>query len=500
MTQARPGGRRKALLVIHGVGKQPPLRTLGAFAQGLLRAAGRNGPTAAGPFPVIAELAGRPRPLLRLPAAGPSGYELDLIEYHWADHAVGRIGAAATFAWLFEVTLAGIDFRRQLPFLLRGSTARSAWPLLMRQLLQVVGLAAAAALLLVAGLLVAARAPQALQAIRSAGARLPELTGPADVAGLALLLCLATAALALGRDLLLASTAAGRVRRRHAEAGWGGIHAAAAARWALPGTALLTACLAATVALGWLLRALLGDYLAALAALLAEPGVSVALGALLLGLLGRRLLLSHVADVALYVTSDRVSNRARTRRAILDEGQALLTDLLEAGYEAVYVAGHSLGSVIALDLLDRLARRPAGAGRLGGLLTFGSPLDKVAYFFRQRPREDESVRAQLLEFLHGVRRRPDTRHHGPYALAAAAQPFEEMEWLQVHAPGDLLSDRLVHYRVDRRVVLPVYNPFTAHGSYWRDDRFFAAALQWVHGTAVTEAPDSGADPVLLWRA
>lgn len=501
MNTVGPAGRRKALLVIHGVGKQAPLRSLGAFVQGLTRAARRGAadPTSA-PTAFIVELAGRPRPLVRLPSATPDGHQLDVIEYHWADHSVGRISSAATFAWLLEVTLAGIDFRRQLPFLLKAASARGAFFLVFRQLLQVCALAGAAALLMVAGLLVAARAPQALVALQGAAARLPQLPGLPQMLALALLVCLLLASSALARDLLLARWEALSLRRLQGAppaAAWSGLHAAAAARWALPGLALLCACVAASLGIGWLIRDLLAAYLAASGHLLAEPGVSVALATLLAALLGRRLLLSHVSDVALYVTSDRVSSRARTRRAILDEGQALLTDLLESGYEAVYVAGHSLGSVVALDLLDRLARRPPRAGRIGGLLTFGSPLDKVAYFFRQRPAEGEAVRAQLLGFLHGVRRRPDLRDHGPYALAPTSQPFEEMEWLQVHAPGDLLSDRLVHYRVDRRVVLPRFNPFTAHGAYWRDDRFYQAALEWLHGPAVAEAENQEADPVLL---
>ena len=218
--------------------------------------------------------------------------------------------------------------------------------------------------------------------------------------------------------------------------------------------------------------------------LLAEPAVSVAAFAVAVLAITRSLLLSHVSDVSLYVTSDRLSSRARTRRAILDEGEELLLDLLDSGYEGVYVAGHSLGSVISLDLLDRLARRHAVGqslplARLKGLLTFGSPLDKVAYFFRQRPAEGEAVRAQLLNLLHGVRRRPDMRDYGPYMLVKHEPPFEHIDWLQVHAPGDLLSDRLIHYRVNRRVVLAQFNPLTAHNSYWRDDRFYDAALTWL---------------------
>lgn len=417
--------------------------------------------------------------------------ELDVIEYHWAEHAVGGMSAAATFVWLLEVVAAGLDFRRQVPFLMAGARPGRAWPLVLRQLLQVASLAAAAAGLLVALLFVLARAGEALAALKGAAGALPELPSWPQAAALVLLLCLVAALLVLAYDLLFARLEARMVRRADAAwsmagSGWSGLYGPAATRWSAPGLAVLLLTLVGALLLAHYLRPVLAAYGAVVLTLLAEPSLALAVAALAALLVGRSLLLSHVADIALYVTSDRASARARTRRAILDEGEGLLRDLLNGGYDAVYVAGHSLGSVVALDLLDRLARsNAAGANtdlaRLRGLLTFGSPLDKVAYFFRQRPAEGESVRAQLLNRLHGVRRRADMRDHGPYALGPQGQAFEHVDWLQVHAPGDLLSDRLIHYRVDRRLVLRRYNPLTAHNVYWRDDRFYAGALAWLRG-------------------
>ncbi len=489
------GKRRKALLVIHGIGDQPPLRALGAFVQGLWRQARPGMPgepeAAAAPTAVIVHLAGRSRPLVRLPSSVLGEHELDVVEYHWAEHAVGGMSAGATFGWLLEVVVAGLDFRRQVPFLLAGTSRAAALPLVLRQLLQVAGLAGVASALLVAGLLVGARAGEAWRATRAAVSALPELPTLPVVAALVALFCLVAALLVLGYDLFIARQEARRVRKAHAsmgsaEAAWDGMYAPAAARWSAPGWAVLVAALTGAAWLAHWLRPVLAEYGVALGTLLAEPGVSVGLAALATLLVVRSLLLSHVADIALYVTSDRLSSRARTRRAILDEGEALLRDLLAADYDGVYLAGHSLGSVVALDLLDRMARSGAAGqqeelARVSGLLTFGSPLDKVAYFFRQRPAEGETVRAQLLDRLHGVRRRADMRDHGPYVMAAHEQPFEHVDWLQVHAPGDLLSDRLNHYRVSRRLVLPRYNPLTAHNSYWRDERFFEGALAWLRG-------------------
>jgi len=39
--------------------------------------------------------------------------------------------------------------------------------------------------------------------------------------------------------------------------------------------------------------------------------------------------------------------------------------------------------------------------KLRGLLTFGSPLDKIYYFFREHVKEDQAIRAQILS-IHAV--------------------------------------------------------------------------------------------------
>jgi hypothetical protein len=555
-----PGGsprRRAAVVVIHGIGDQPPLRTLGAFAQGLVRAAAARAGTHAGERvttpamrPASAYLAGRPRAVVRIDGDGlglPFD-DVDVLEYHWAEHALGRIGALSTFAWLLGTALAALDFRRQLPFLLAHGVAK-AWPAVLRQLLWVTSLAAVAAGLVVAGLAAVARGGAALAAVREAATLLPPLGSLPTAAALVVFACFAIAALALGRDVVLARFEAARVRKRHpdgaaqavraadaadrppgdadaadrppgdadaadrpagdadaadrarstaagANRGWSGMYGAAARRWAPAGAVTFAVALTATVGVAWWARPALARYAEAAGALMAEPGVAIGVAVVAAALVTRALLLSHVGDIALYVTSDRISSRARTRRAVLDEGQRILQDLLGRGaatYDAVYVAGHSLGSVIALDLLDRIAsesrHQQVPLERVRGLLTFGSPLDKVAYFFRQRPEEGEAVRTQLLSYLHGVRRRRNLRDYGPYTFAPYELPFAHMSWLHVHAPADPLSDRLLHYRVNRLVTLPRWQPFTAHNAYWHDDRFYGAALAWLGGSPVGEVVD-----------
>src|SRR5690606_28997096 len=105
-------------------------------------------------------------------------------------------------------------------------------------------------------------------------------------------------------------------------------------------------------------------------------------------------------------------------------------------YDSVAIVGHSLGSVIAYDCLNRLLNDDAlGAnehgealdvvGRTNLLLTFGSPLDKIAYVFGMR---DSGFLAR-----------------GRSALAATSQPLilspalRAMPWINVYSPDDIIS-------------------------------------------------------------
>ena len=101
------------------------------------------------------------------------------------------------------------------------------------------------------------------------------------------------------------------------------------------------------------------------------------------------------------------------------------------------LAGHSLGSVVIYDALNALLLRDAelkGADnvreRTKLLLTFGSPLDKTAYFFRQQGRAEVAVRE---------------------ALAASLQPlilnyeYRTFPWINVHSSRDPIGNGLKFY-------------------------------------------------------
>ncbi|HRP46865.1 MAG TPA: hypothetical protein PLT07_04890, partial [Trueperaceae bacterium] len=226
-------------------------------------------------------------------------------------------------------------FRRQVPYLAHAASGRKLARALAMQVVQVAALAAGAAALLLALLTVLARADAALAAIGAAGRALPQ-PSIGEAALLLALVCLTATAVALGRDMFLSGWESARVARRHAAfgsaSGWPGMFGSASGGWR--GPALLALALVVGLA-AWaaaLTAPLVAEYAAAGGGLLAEPGVSLGLLAIAALAVARNYLLTHVADIALYVTSDRVSARARTRRAVLDDGEAVVRDLLQADY------------------------------------------------------------------------------------------------------------------------------------------------------------------------
>lgn len=130
------------------------------------------------------------------------------------------------------------------------------------------------------------------------------------------------------------------------------------------------------------------------------------------------------SDTTTYLVNNVRSGDYRIRRQVLDGAVGQAASIMrDDRYGHVVLAGHSLGSVIMYDVINRLRRdacapstaegsllggttaeRNADLGRLSAFVSFGSPLDKVAYFFHRRVPDDEDVRREILDHLHGFRR------------------------------------------------------------------------------------------------
>lgn len=193
----------------------------------------------------------------------------------------------------------------------------------------------------------------------------------------------------------------------------------------------------------------------------------------------------YLGDVAIYVTPHTLDRFWEVRQAIKECASRVGRAVYGASdgatgphlYDRVIVVGHSLGSVVAYDMLNELLQQDAVSGyplqvavRTPLFLTFGSPLDKVAYVFgTQRPVEN---------FVE----------HG---LEAAVQPLitgygddkRPARWLNISSSNDWISgdlnyfdtasptatpEEFRHKRVANRVDPEATTPLQAHNEYWEN--------------------------------
>jgi hypothetical protein len=184
---------------------------------------------------------------------------------------------------------------------------------------------------------------------------------------------------------------------------------------------------------GWLVGAVYGYVPISLDIVLRIAAIWII--ALAVSAIVRSFLVQYVGDVAIYVASHKLDRFYEARRAIKKESLRVLNAIYRhGGYAHHLLVGHSLGSVVAYDTLNRLLNEssidPAldAPRRTRALVTFGSPLDKTAFLFRAQS-----------EFS-------DVRE----AMAAAVQPLittyaNRPIWINVHAAGDPIGGRLDYY-------------------------------------------------------
>jgi hypothetical protein len=208
----------------------------------------------------------------------------------------------------------------------------------------------------------------------------------------------------------------------------------------------------------------------------------------------RRVLVEYIGDVAAYVNAHIVSKFWELRKEIYEAAMGIFEPVYRAGlnknflYQRIFILGHSLGSVISYDAWNGLflenelsAPDLAVAERTKLFLTFGSPLDKTAFIFRNHVEPKFEVRE---------------------AEAAAVQPMivsynhRPRRWINLYSHDDWVSGSLEFYDANPAppappwppapgVPVPVENvedtdaniPLRAHLQYWTSRRFREALYE-----------------------
>jgi hypothetical protein len=222
---------------------------------------------------------------------------------------------------------------------------------------------------------------------------------------------------------------------------------------------------------------------------------------------GTKRLTNVIGDITVYNTTDEKSKFYPIRQEILTGAVEAVRYLLEphenlAPYGKVILAGHSLGTQIAYDAVNRLihlvtegevtgynkeGKNDAGTslqGVFAGFVTFGSPLDKIAFFLREQVPHGQFIREQLLLNFHCFKQRD--WNTSSYAAGERAYPIapifkrllDNMPWKNYYDKHDYISGGLDFYQNLTNVDCEFKAHFWSftHNRYWECKEMFEDIL------------------------
>jgi len=181
-------------------------------------------------------------------------------------------------------------------------------------------------------------------------------------------------------------------------------------------------------------------------------------------------------------------------------------ELLDPYYPSVFVAGHSLGSQVAYDAINKLnlfvnegnistynrkgksLLKPKNGicSQLKGFITFGCPLDKIAFFLRENVPDNQYIRQQMVKNYHGFKQRDldhfnNEKSNKEYVRAdcGLVRYLEEVDWRNYFDTRDYVSGGLDYYtgltNIDCQFKSRKFD-FT-HGNYWVSQGFYKDIIQ-----------------------
>jgi len=170
------------------------------------------------------------------------------------------------------------------------------------------------------------------------------------------------------------------------------------------------------------------------------------------GLFQNQLEKYFAGDVVRYLDLDPRSKHYETRQKIINGAVDELCALMDDDYDRIIIAGHSLGSVIAYDAINRIIlQMNAGkiqeklAEKIKGLVTFGSPLDKIAFFFREYIPEEKNMRRKILSNRYTFRTCSLLQQGKGIENPDPFNQLSEVIWLNFWHAKDYISGKLDLY-------------------------------------------------------
>lgn len=220
-------------------------------------------------------------------------------------------------------------------------------------------------------------------------------------------------------------------------------------------------------------------------------------------------LINRFGDIVAYNSPDPKNKLFKTRRTIQKKAYKAIRYLIEVEndkefnqhfmykYDNVLIVAHSLGSQIAFDALTAIDHRIALKeiqrenilNVLSGFVTFGSPLDKTAFFFSEQTEDESYIKAQIRNNFYCFKQK-NSIHDKKYPFKVKnllKSTLSSIEWRNYYDANDFTSGHLDYYANVTNIncdfmrndngkknlffYLRHLYPST-HNEYWKDNRMY----------------------------
>ncbi len=112
--------------------------------------------------------------------------------------------------------------------------------------------------------------------------------------------------------------------------------------------------------------------------------------------------------------------------------------------------------------------------KINGLVTFGSPLDKIAFFFREHTPKKQYIRRQILAHFHGFKSKDLNLQKNEVKVENPIKPFlDHVRWVNFWDKKDPVSGQLDFYKDVENFQYSMKKPYgISHIEYWNYGKMY----------------------------
>jgi hypothetical protein len=208
-------------------------------------------------------------------------------------------------------------------------------------------------------------------------------------------------------------------------------------------------------------------------------------------------------DIVAYNSPDPKNKLFEVRQRIKEKAYKSIEYLLEAKnkssepmYDNIVIVAHSLGTQIAFDALNETEhalslkniKRDNADSIISGFVTFGSHLDKAAFFFFEQIDKEAYIKEQIRKNFYSFKKENSKDNYPIKLKSMLSSSLNSIKWRNYYDANDPVSGHLDYYNGVENIdcnftkrekskkrgflfyISHLY-PFT-HGRYWNDNNMY----------------------------